>query len=158
MPDRYSGADVNQRTGATERETPAAPLPAGADFAGHRALVIDDDKRNIFAISSSLESRGMAVISATNGKDGIRLLQENPDIHLVIMDVMMPQMDGMEATRIIREIPQFKRLPIICLTAKAMKGDRDKCLEAGASDYITKPVDPEKLFSRIFTWLNKSRN
>jgi CheY-like chemotaxis protein len=98
----------------------------------------------------------MKVLHAENGKAGIRLLEENPDVDLVLMDTMMPEMDGLTATGEIRKNPKFKRLPIISLTAKAMKGDRDKALEAGASDYVTKPVDPDKLLSVIHIWLKKA--
>ena len=100
----------------------------------------------------------MKVIIADNGKDGVERLKTHPEIDMVILDVMMPHMDGMEVSRSIRRLPQFQNLPIICLTAKALKGDREKCIKAGASDYITKPVDHEKLLSRIYTWLQRSRN
>ena len=117
---------------------------------------MDDDVRNIFAINSVLESRKMKVLHAENGKLGIKLLEENPDIDLVLMDTMMPEMDGLEATQEIRKISEFKKLPIISLTAKAMKGDREKAIAAGASDYVTKPVDPEKLLSIMHIWLRES--
>jgi CheY-like chemotaxis protein len=110
--------------------------------------------RNIFAITVILERQGMEVIYAENGLLGIEKLSENPDVDMVLMDVMMPEMGGIEATQEIRKIAQFKNLPIIMLTAKAMKGDREKCLEAGASDYITKPVDTDHLLSVMHTWLN----
>ena len=97
----------------------------------------------------------MRVIHCDNGKAAVKLLDSNPDVDLILMDTMMPEMDGNEATRAIRMNPSFDRLPIISLTAKAMKGDRDKCIEAGASDYVTKPVDPENLLSLIHIWLNK---
>jgi CheY-like chemotaxis protein len=95
------------------------------------------------------------VFYAENGKDGIRMLQEVPEIDVVLMDVMMPEMDGYEAMRRVRELPKFRTLPIIALTAKAMKGDREKCIEAGASDYITKPVDTEQLLSLLRVWLSR---
>jgi len=132
-------------------------LPANVDFSGRKILVMDDDIRNIFAINSVLESQDMCVLHAENGVEGIRLLQENPDIDLVLMDTMMPEMDGLTATQEIRKIAQFKNLPIISLTAKAMKGDREKALESGASDYVTKPVDPDKLLSVINIWLTKEQ-
>ena len=117
-------------------------------------LIVDDDIRNIFALTSVLEQHDMEVVYAENGKDGIEMLQETPDIDVVLMDVMMPEMDGYEAMRRIRELPQVQvTLPIIALTAKAMKGDREKCIEAGASDYITKPVDTEQLLSLLRVWL-----
>ncbi|BAY24618.1 multi-sensor hybrid histidine kinase [Calothrix sp. NIES-2100] len=122
-------------------------------LAQKKILIIDDDVRNIFAITSLLESYQMQVFFAENGRDGIEILQANPDVNAVLMDVMMPEMDGYEATRAIRQQQQFRSLPIIALTAKAMQGDREKCIEAGASDYITKPVDTEQLLSLLRVWL-----
>ncbi|PMB48518.1 hybrid sensor histidine kinase/response regulator, partial [Fischerella thermalis CCMEE 5330] len=126
-----------------------------SDFqlAGKKVLIIDDDVRNIFALTSMLERYQMQIFYAENGSDGIEVLQNNPDINVVLMDVMMPEMDGYETTRCIRANPDFKSLPIIALTAKAMQGDREKCIEAGASDYITKPVDTEQLLSLLRVWL-----
>jgi CheY-like chemotaxis protein len=118
-----------------------------------KVLVVDDDVRNIFALNSLLERHGMRVITATNGHDAIKLLDSNPDLSLILMDVMMPEMDGYETMRRIRDIPAFRRLPIISLTAKAMKGDREKCLQAGASDYVAKPVNTEQLLSLVRMWL-----
>ncbi|MEH1774138.1 HAMP domain-containing protein [Nostoc sp.] len=120
---------------------------------GKKALIVDDDMRNIFALTSMLERYQIEVIYAENGREGITLLENTPDIDVVLMDVMMPEMDGYETTRIIRQNDQFKSLPIIALTAKAMQGDREKCIEAGASDYITKPVDTEQLLSLLRVWL-----
>ncbi|MBE9035761.1 response regulator [aff. Roholtiella sp. LEGE 12411] len=122
-------------------------------LANRKILIVDDDLRNIFALTSFLESYQMQVLFAENGRDGIDMLQANPDINVVLMDVMMPEMDGYETTRAIRQQQQFRSLPIIALTAKAMPGDRDKCIEAGASDYITKPVDTEQLLSLLRVWL-----
>jgi CheY-like chemotaxis protein/signal transduction histidine kinase len=122
-------------------------------LANRKILIVDDDLRNIFALTSFLESYQMQVLFAENGRDGIDILQANPDISIVLMDVMMPEMDGYETTRAIRQQQQFRSLPIIALTAKAMPGDRDKCIEAGASDYITKPVDTEQLLSLLRVWL-----
>jgi len=122
-------------------------------LANRKILIVDDDLRNIFAITSFLESYHMEVLFAENGRDGIEKLQLNPDINIVLMDIMMPEMDGYETTRAIRQQPQFRSLPIIALTAKAMPGDREKCIEAGASDYITKPVDTEQLLSLLRVWL-----
>jgi hypothetical protein len=124
-----------------------------AVLAGKKILLVDDDVRNIFALTSLLERHQMQVVYAENGRDGITMLQNNPDIDIVLMDVMMPEMDGYETMQNIRQVSQFESLPMIALTAKAMKGDREKCIEAGASDYITKPVDPEQLLSLLRVWL-----
>ncbi|MDB4889856.1 MAG: ATP-binding region ATPase domain protein, partial [Gemmatimonadetes bacterium] len=124
-----------------------------AVFTGKRVLVVDDDVRNIFSLTSMLEDHGMQVSFAENGKDAINLLRDRQDFDLVLMDIMMPEMDGYETTRAIREIPALKSIPIIALTAKAMKGDREKTIAAGASDYITKPVDTEQLLSLMRVWL-----
>jgi len=124
-----------------------------AVFAGKHILVVDDDVRNIFSLTSVLEEHGMNVSFAENGRDAIAKLESTPGIDLVLMDVMMPGMDGYDTTRNIREHSEFRNLPIIALTAKAMKGDREKCIEAGASDYITKPVDTEQLLSLMRVWL-----
>ncbi|MEH1786208.1 MAG: response regulator [Nostoc sp.] len=122
-------------------------------LANRKILIVDDDLRNIFALTSFLESYQMQVLFAENGRDGIEKLQTNPDINIVLMDIMMPEMDGYETTRAIRQQQQFRSLPIIALTAKAMPGDKEKCIEAGASDYITKPVDTEQLLSLLRVWL-----
>jgi HAMP domain-containing protein/CheY-like chemotaxis protein/signal transduction histidine kinase len=122
-------------------------------LAGRTVLVVDDDIRNIFALTSILEQYGMEVTYAENGRDGIEMLKTTPAIDAVLMDVMMPEMDGYQAMREIRTQRKFKSLPIIALTAKAMKGDRDKCIEAGASDYITKPVDTDQLISLLRVWM-----
>ncbi|MHC5672252.1 response regulator [Nostoc sp.] len=122
-------------------------------LANRKILIVDDDLRNIFALTSFLESYQMQVLFAENGRDGIDTLQTNSDINIILMDVMMPQMDGYETTRAIRQQQQFRSLPIIALTAKAMPGDKEKCIEAGASDYITKPVDTEQLLSLLRVWL-----
>jgi CheY-like chemotaxis protein len=122
-------------------------------FAGKKVLIVDDDVRNVFALTSVLEANGMDVIFAENGRDGVETLQANPDVDLVLMDIMMPEMDGYETMTAIRAIPQFTQLPIISLTAKAMKGDREKSIASGASDYITKPVDTDQLLSLMRVWL-----
>jgi hypothetical protein len=124
-------------------------------LAGKKILIVDDDVRNIFAMSSILEEHQMEVVFAENGLKGIELLQSTPDVNAVLMDIMMPEMDGYETMRAIRQETKFRSLPIVALTAKAMKGDREKCLEAGASDYITKPVNPEQLLSLLRVWLYK---
>jgi CheY-like chemotaxis protein/signal transduction histidine kinase/HAMP domain-containing protein len=126
---------------------------ADPSFAGKTVLVIDDDVRNIFAITAVLERQGMSVLFAENGRKGIEMLEKNPAVELVLMDLMMPEMDGYEATRAIRNISQYATLPIIVLTAKAMKDDRGKCIAAGASDYIAKPVEASKLLSVLRVWL-----
>jgi hypothetical protein len=122
---------------------------------GKKVLVVDDDIRNIFALTSALERQKMQVVYAENGRDGIEMLKKTPGINGVLMDIMMPEMDGYEAMKEIRQISKFKSIPIIAVTAKAMKGDRQKCIEAGASDYITKPVDTEQLFSLLRIWLDR---
>ena len=124
-------------------------------LAGKKVLIVDDDVRNIFALTSVLERYEMQILYAENGKDGIEVLQHNPDVNVILMDVMMPEMDGYETMRAIRKMRKFKSLPMISLTAKAMKGDREKCIEAGASDYITKPVETEQLLSLLRVWLYK---
>jgi CheY-like chemotaxis protein len=116
-------------------------------------LVVDDDARNIFALTSLLENQEMAVISATNGRSAIDILHKTPDVSMVLMDIMMPEMDGYETIREIRRHQRFRTLPILALTAKAMKGDREKCLDAGASDYIAKPVNTDQLLSLLRVWL-----
>lgn len=124
-----------------------------ARLEGKKILVVDDDMRNVIALATALENRNMQAVFAENGREGIEVLQKNPDIDLVLMDIMMPEMDGYEALQNIRQIPEYSSLPIIALTAKAMKNDREKCIQAGASDYISKPVNLEQLFSLIKIWL-----
>jgi len=125
------------------------------DLVGKTALLVDDDARNIFALSSALERRGMNVLTCTTGSEAIGLVESTPDLAIVLMDIMMPEMDGYQTTQVIRANPAFRRLPIIALTAKAMIGDREKCLEAGASDYLAKPVDTEQLQSALRMWLHR---
>ena len=120
---------------------------------GRKILVVDDDARNIFALTSVLENHEMNILSVTSGQDAIDVIRANPDLSVVLMDIMMPDMDGYEAMRQIRQSPEFRMLPIIALTAKAMEGDRQKCLDAGASDYIAKPVNTDQLLSLIRVWL-----
>jgi CheY-like chemotaxis protein len=124
---------------------------------GRRVLVVDDDVRNIFALTSALEAYGIKVLRAENGRAGIETLKIHPDIDLVLMDIMMPEMDGYETIRGVRRIEKFKDLPIIALTARAMKADRDKCIEAGASDYIAKPLDMDQLLSMLRVWLRRRK-
>jgi len=125
------------------------------DLVGKPVLVVDDDVRNIFALSSVLERRGMKVLTASTGREAIDTLESTPGVSIVLMDIMMPEMDGYQTMQVIRENPAFRRLPIIALTAKAMKGDREKCLEAGASDYLAKPVNTEQLLSSLRMWLHR---
>jgi CheY-like chemotaxis protein len=120
-----------------------------------KVLIVDDDVRNIFALTSALEAYDINVLRAENGRAGIESLNKNPDVDLVLMDIMMPEMDGYETIRAIRRIERFEDLPIIALTARAMKVDRDKCIEAGASDYIAKPLDTDQLLSMLRVWLGR---
>jgi len=125
------------------------------DLVDRTVLLVDDDARNIFALSSVLERRGMRVLTATTGNEAIKLIESNTDIAIVLMDIMMPEMDGYQTMEEIRKNANFRRLPIIALTAKAMKGDREKCLDAGASDYLAKPVNTEQLLSALRSWLHR---
>ncbi|MFG2645483.1 HAMP domain-containing protein [Streptomyces sp. NPDC048370] len=122
-------------------------------FSGEKVLIVDDDIRNVFALTSVLEQHGLAVLYAENGREGIEVLEQHDDVTVVLMDIMMPEMDGYATTTAIRRMPQFAGLPIIALTAKAMKGDREKAIESGASDYVTKPVDPDHLLSVMEEWM-----
>jgi CheY-like chemotaxis protein len=125
------------------------------DLVGKPVLVVDDDVRNVFALSSVLERRGMKILSASTGHDAIASIEANPELALVLMDIMMPGMDGYQTMRAIRRNAAYRRLPIIALTARAMKGDREKCLEAGASDYLAKPVNTDQLLSALRMWLHR---
>jgi CheY-like chemotaxis protein len=125
------------------------------DLFGKSVLVVDDDVRNIFALSSVLERRGMRVLTASTGNEATRLLETTPEVAIVLMDIMMPEMDGYQTMQVIRQHPALRRLPIVALTAKAMKGDREKCFEAGASDYLAKPVNTEQLLSVLRMWLHR---
>jgi tubulin-specific chaperone A len=122
-----------------------------------KILVVDDDMRNVFALTSILEENGLRTVVGKNGKEGLEKLKENSDIDLVLMDIMMPVMDGYDAMKAIRKDKKLSKLPIIALTAKAMKGDRSKCVAAGASDYLAKPVDSAKLLSLLRVWLYQSK-
>ena len=125
------------------------------DLIGRTVLLVDDDARNIFALASILERRGMRVLTATTGNEAIELVESTPEVAVVLMDIMMPEMDGYQTMQVIRANPAFRRLPIIALTAKAMKGDREKCIDAGASDYLAKPVNTEQLLSALRMWLHR---
>ncbi|WP_367320455.1 HAMP domain-containing protein [Streptomyces sp. HUAS ZL42] len=148
------------RPGQTEAwsaaEHVAAPQPhRGIRFGGEKVLIVDDDIRNVFALTSVLEQHGLSVLYAENGREGIEVLEQHDDVAVVLMDIMMPEMDGYATTTAIRRMPQFSGLPIIALTAKAMKGDREKAIESGASDYVTKPVDPDHLLSVMRQWMRE---
>jgi len=130
-----------------------ASLGGEAALDGKKVLIVDDDMRNVFSLSSLLADRNMVILEAENGIEALARLEEHPDIQLVLMDIMMPEMDGYQAIRAIRQNPRFTRLPIIALTAKAMKGDRDACITAGANDYISKPIDHDRLLSMLRVWL-----
>jgi CheY-like chemotaxis protein len=144
-----------------DSKEPSKPRSAEASnhrddvFTGRKVLLVDDDMRNIYALSASLEEWGCEIVVANNGVESLTALDENPDVDIVLMDIMMPEMDGYEAMQRIRAQERFKKLPMLALTAKAMRDDRAKCLEAGANDYITKPVDIEKLQSLMRVWLHR---
>jgi len=142
----------------SQREILSSIRRSDSTLAGRKVLVVDDDVRNIFALTTVLEQHNLQVVHAENGRAGIEMLLKTPGIDGVLMDIMMPEMDGYETTRAIRQISEFRNLPIIAVTAKAMKGDRAKCIEAGASDYITKPVDLDQLFSVLRVWLARSHD
>ncbi|GHI66637.1 histidine kinase [Streptomyces nojiriensis] len=137
--------------GSAQDELPV--VPRTYDFHGEKVLIVDDDVRNVFALTSVLEQHGLAVLYAENGREGIEVLEQHDDVTVVLMDIMMPEMDGYATTSAIRRMPQFAGLPIIALTAKAMKGDREKAIDSGASDYVTKPVDPDYLLSVMEQWM-----
>ncbi|MER6425066.1 HAMP domain-containing protein [Streptomyces sp. NPDC001137] len=155
---RRYGLDADQRLGTQEQWSPAEQDTApevhhGIRFGGQKVLIVDDDIRNVFALTSVLEQHGLSVLYAENGREGIEVLEQHDDVAVVLMDIMMPEMDGYATTTAIRRMPQFAGLPIIALTAKAMKGDREKAIESGASDYVTKPVDPDHLLSVMKQWM-----
>ncbi|MGW7299663.1 HAMP domain-containing protein [Streptomyces sp. NPDC054829] len=154
---RGPGGEAEQRAAqqdwsAAEHE-PVPQVRRGIRFGGEKVLIVDDDIRNVFALTSVLEQHGLSVLYAENGREGIEVLEQHDDVAVVLMDIMMPEMDGYATTTAIRRMPQFAGLPIIALTAKAMKGDREKAIESGASDYVTKPVDPDHLLSVMEQWM-----
>ncbi|MER7691336.1 HAMP domain-containing protein [Streptomyces sp. NPDC097610] len=153
-PNGAAGASQEQWAAGVQQE--AAPQPRrGIRFEGEKVLIVDDDIRNVFALTSVLEQHGLSVLYAENGREGIEVLEQHDDVTVVLMDIMMPEMDGYATTTAIRRMPQFAGLPIIALTAKAMKGDREKAIESGASDYVTKPVDPDHLLSVMEQWMRE---
>jgi len=140
---------------SADAATPALrPVP---ELAGAKVLIVDDDIRNIFSLTSVLESHDVQVLHAERGKDGILILEQTPDVDVALIDIMMPDMDGYETMQQIRERSELADVPLIAVTAKAMKGDRQKCLDAGASDYIAKPVDIELLLALLRVWVARSR-
>ncbi|ELS57048.1 putative Two-component system sensor kinase [Streptomyces viridochromogenes Tue57] len=157
---RRAATELEQRPGQQEQwsavEQAAAPQShRGIRFGGEKVLIVDDDIRNVFALTSVLEQHGLSVLYAENGREGIEVLEQHDDVAVVLMDIMMPEMDGYATTTAIRRMPQFAGLPIIALTAKAMKGDREKAIESGASDYVTKPVDPDHLLAVMDQWMRE---
>jgi CheY-like chemotaxis protein len=144
---------LHRRDGAAPSPEPRDERAASVELAGRKILLVDDDVRNLFALASLLEDRGIEVVFGETGKEALAALERHPDIDLVLMDIMMPDMDGYETTAAIRATPRFKDLPIIALTAKAMQGDREKSLSSGASDHVTKPVDPGRLLLVLKSWL-----
>ncbi|WP_309226391.1 HAMP domain-containing protein [Streptomyces lunaelactis] len=148
------GPAAGQEQWAGANGAQEAPEPRRTfSFEGDKVLIVDDDIRNVFALTSVLEQHGLSVLYAENGREGIEVLEQHDDVTVVLMDIMMPEMDGYATTTAIRRMPQFAGLPIIALTAKAMKGDREKAIESGASDYVTKPVDPDHLLSVMEQWM-----
>jgi CheY-like chemotaxis protein len=143
------------RMSEPERRAVEAMHQASGSLAGRKVLIVDDDMRNIFALAAVLDAQGMLIVSAENGRDAIRLVQQDDTIDIVLMDIMMPEMDGMQTMRELRRLPRGKQLPLVAVTAKAMKGDREKCIEAGAWDYLSKPVDTAYLLMVLRGWLCK---
>ncbi|MFE6623980.1 HAMP domain-containing protein [Streptomyces sp. NPDC008086] len=157
---RRAASELEQRPAQQEQWSAAEPAAApqsrrGIRFGGEKVLIVDDDIRNVFALTSVLEQHGLSVLYAENGREGIEVLEQHDDVAVVLMDIMMPEMDGYATTTAIRRMPQFAGLPIIALTAKAMKGDREKAIESGASDYVTKPVDPDHLLAVMDQWMRE---
>jgi CheY-like chemotaxis protein len=146
---------VEEKLPAEAKEILRGNREEGEKMNGNKVLIVDDDVRNIFAVTSVLETHGLEVIYAENGRDGISALERNPDVDVVLMDVMMPEMDGYETMRAIRHDPSHKALPIIAITAKALKEDRERCIQAGASDYLPKPVEADKLLELIRLWARR---
>jgi CheY-like chemotaxis protein len=154
-PEQLCAAAAAALAGEEREGEPAGELErhAAARLRGKKVLLVDDDVRNLFALASLLEDRGMEVVFGETGREALAALERHHDVDIVLMDIMMPDMDGNETIEAIRREPRLGTLPIIAVTAKAMEGDRERSLTAGASDYITKPVEPERLLSRIASWL-----
>ncbi|WP_107056120.1 HAMP domain-containing protein [Streptomyces griseus] len=150
---QHRPAQPEQQPWSVAEHEPAPQAHPGIRFGGEKVLIVDDDIRNVFALTSVLEQHGLSVLYAENGREGIEVLEQHDDVAVVLMDIMMPEMDGYATTTAIRRMPQFSGLPIIALTAKAMKGDREKAIESGASDYVTKPVDPDHLLAVMEQWM-----
>jgi CheY-like chemotaxis protein len=140
----------------SERTAHEIAPQAAAELAGKKVLVVDDDIRNVFALTSALEAHGMQVLHAESGKEGIEMLKRTDGIDCVLMDIMMPGLDGLDTMRIIRQLDGYQALPIVAVTAKAMMGDRDKCLEAGATDYVAKPVNIDVLLATLWRTVPQS--
>jgi HAMP domain-containing protein/signal transduction histidine kinase/ActR/RegA family two-component response regulator len=164
MPENYAGPEGSVREESSADRMSSATEAAGpklahdASFEGTKVLLVDDDPRNILAVRTVLEGRGIHVLSASDGKVALEMLEHHPDVNVVLMDTMMPELDGLSATRRIRQVLGRATLPIISLTAKAMKGDQEKAIEAGASDYVTKPVDPDRLLAVVHMWRQREKS
>src|SRR6185295_18586438 len=155
---REQAKAARRRTGRAKPRRQATAKPSRLpELAGARILIVDDDIRNIYSLTSVLESYDVEVLHAERGRDGILILEQTPGVDVALIDIMMPEMDGYETMRQIRDQPDLADLPLIAVTAKAMKGDRQKCLDAGASDYIAKPVDIELLLALLRVWIGKVR-
>jgi len=146
------------RSQKPRRKSKTAPRREMPELAGAKVLIVDDDIRNIFSLTSVLESHDVEVLHAERGKDGILILEQTPGVDVALIDIMMPEMDGYETMQQIRQRAELADLPLIAVTAKAMKGDRQKCLDAGASDYIAKPVDIELLLALVRVWVARGRD
>lgn len=150
-------AEAEKRKPRRRKRPEATSSRAVPELAGAKVLIVDDDIRNIFSLTSVLESHDVEVVHAERGEDGILILEQTPDVDVALIDIMMPEMDGYETMQQIRRRPELGELPLIAVTAKAMKGDRQKCLDAGASDYIAKPVDIELLLALLRVWISRAR-
>jgi CheY-like chemotaxis protein len=152
-------AYATRRARKPTNDNPASSTrgPVADELRGAKVLIVDDDIRNIYSLTSVLETYGVEVLHAERGRDGIMILENTPGINVALIDIMMPEMDGYETMQQIRARPQIAGVPLVAVTAKAMKGDRQKCLDAGASDYIAKPVDIELMLALLRVWIGRSR-